>query len=66
MTILNNQILIIVLEFVYLGISLLCYFKSLFDSFEIIDNIIYIFRDYLPVIGLIIIMFTTKIKIEKQ
>ena len=66
MTILNNKKLIIVLKFVYLGISLLCYFKSLFDSFEIIDNIIYIIRDYLPIIGLILIMFTVKIKIEKN
>ena len=61
----KNRKLIICLKYLYLGLSLLCYFKSLFDSINTIDNIIYIIRDYLPVIGLILIMFTTKIKIEK-
>ena len=65
MSIIRNYKIDTILKYIYLGISLLCYFKSFFDSIDTIDSIIYIIRDYLPIIGLVLIMFTIKINIKK-
>lgn len=65
MGIIRNYKIDTILKYIYLGISLLCYFKSFFDSIDTIDSIIYIIRDYLPIIGLVLIMFTIKINIKK-